>query len=181
VRKDIGKLEAFGKVGLNLMVANAFGYCYASCARVESVSVIASLSNVDSLTRGESTYVSELRRAHEMISATGARPYFYLIDEIFRGTNHLESMAASAAVLRHLSEKGIVIASSHNIGLGKILAGELTALCLNDCGTHKTLALKRGILDEPNGIALLNEAGFSTEIQESANQILRSLTQDMLA
>ena len=49
-------------------------------------------------------------------------PALFLIGEIFRGTNHLESVAAAAAVLHTLAARHLVIVSSHNLVLGPLLA-----------------------------------------------------------
>ena len=53
--------------------------------------------------------------------AENGPPAFFIIDEIFRGTNHLESISAAAAVLHTLAASGLVIVSSHNLVLAPLL------------------------------------------------------------
>ncbi len=96
----IGKSTLLRGMGLNLVSARAFGFCYADSADVPRLAVYSSMQNEDSLDGGESLYIAELRRARELLAlAESGAPALFLIDEIFRGTNHLESVAAAAAVL----------------------------------------------------------------------------------
>ncbi|MDB5765831.1 MAG: hypothetical protein JWQ61_645, partial [Collimonas fungivorans] len=126
-QNGIGKSTLLRTIGLNLVVARAFGFCYARSAVVPTRAVYASIQNEDSLLGGESLYMAELRRARELLaSAEGPHPGIYIIDEIFRGTNHLESVSAAAAVLDALAAKGVVIVSSHNLVLAPLLEHCLT-------------------------------------------------------
>jgi hypothetical protein len=125
-QNGVGKSAFLRTVGLNLVAARAFGFCYARQARLPALPVYASMQNEDSLLGGESLYVAELRRAKEPLAAAhGPRACVYLIDEIFRGTNHVESVSAAAAVLDVLAERGLVIVSSHNLVLVPLLAHRL--------------------------------------------------------
>src|SRR5690606_24345764 len=81
-----GKSTFLRMVGLNLVAARAFGFCYARQARLPAVPVRASMQNEDSLLGGESLYMSELRRAKELLDASGDPAGICLVDEVFRGT-----------------------------------------------------------------------------------------------
>ncbi|MFM2087703.1 MAG: hypothetical protein RLZZ237_2572 [Pseudomonadota bacterium] len=59
----IGKSTLLRGVGLNLICARAFGFCYAQAASVPLIPLYSSMQNEDSLEGGESLYLSELRRA----------------------------------------------------------------------------------------------------------------------
>ena len=108
----IGKSTLLRGVGLNLISARAFGFCYAQAAQVPMLPLYSSMQNEDSLDGGESLYIAELRRARELLAlAEAGVPALFLIDEIFRGTNHLESVAAAAAVLHSLAARHLVIVS----------------------------------------------------------------------
>jgi DNA mismatch repair ATPase MutS len=97
-RNGAGKSTLLRTVGLNVVVARAFGFCYARRARVPAVTVVASLQVEDSLRTATSLYMAELDRARALLTGrTATTPVLVLIDEIFRGTNHLESVAATAA------------------------------------------------------------------------------------
>lgn len=92
-QNGIGKSTLLRTVGLNLLVARAFGFCYARKATVSMLPVYASMQNEDSLLGGESLYIAELQRARELLAAAaGPHRGILIIDEFFRGTNHMESV-----------------------------------------------------------------------------------------
>ncbi|MGG7607479.1 MutS-related protein [Massilia sp. BKSP1R2A-1] len=168
-----GKSTFLRMVGLNLVAARAFGFCYAKRAVLPAVPVRASMQNEDSLLGGESLYMSELRRARELLDASGAPGGICLIDEVFRGTNHLESVSSAAAVLESLASRDLVLVSSHNLVLARILAGKLEPFRIDTSGGAP--ALQPGVLREPNGIALLATQGFGPEIEGRAAEVARWL------
>ena len=85
--------------------------------------VWSSIENEDSLITGDSLYMAEMRRAETLLRVAD-QPHgaVFLIDEIFRGTNNAESVAAAAAVLSHLAQKALVIVSTHNVVLAPLVA-----------------------------------------------------------
>lgn len=174
-----GKSTFLRMVGLNLVAARAFGFCYARAARLPAAPVRASMQNEDSLLGGESLYMSELRRARELLQASGAPPGICLIDEVFRGTNHLESVSAAAAVLESLCARDLVLVSSHNLVLARILAGQLAPFRIDTASGRPVL--KPGVLRDPNGIALLATQGFGAEIEDRAAEVARWLTAHLAA
>jgi len=170
-QNGIGKSTLLRTVGLNLVAARAFGFCYATRATVPELPVYASMQGEDSLLAGESLYMAELRRAKELLTAAdGPHPGIYVIDEIFRGTNHLESVAAAAAVLNALASKGLVIVSSHNLVLGALLEHRLDPLCVHK-DEDGSLILSPGVLAHTNGIALLSQRDFGTAIESNAGKV----------
>jgi len=166
-----GKSTFLRMLGLNLVVARAFGFCYAQRARLPALPVYASMQNEDSLLDGQSLYMAELRRAKELIAAAdGPHPGICLIDEIFRGTNHVESVAASAAVLDTLAARAKVVVSSHNLVLASLLEHRLAPLCIGR-DADGALVLAPGVLAQTNGIALLASQGFGAEIEAKAGKV----------
>lgn len=172
-----GKSTFLRMVGLNLVAARAFGFCYAQEARLPAVPVRASMQNEDSLLGGESLYMSELRRARELLDASGEPAGICLVDEVFRGTNHLESVSAAAAVLESLCERDLVLVSSHNLVLARILAGKLEPFRIDTASGRPVLL--PGVLRNPNGIALLATQGFGAQIEGRAAEVARWLSEHL--
>jgi hypothetical protein len=168
-QNGIGKSTLLRTVGLNLIVARAFGFCYAERALTPGLPVYSSMQSEDALDGGESLYIAELRRAHELLALAGQAPAIFIIDEIFRGTNHLESISAATAVLHTLSASGKVIVSSHNLVLAPLLADCLVPLCVSSVAGR--LQLAPGVLQDTNGIALLGTRGFDAAISAKANRV----------
>lgn len=173
-----GKSTFLRMVGLNLIAARAFGFCYATQARLPAVPVRASMQNEDSLLGGESLYMAELRRARELLEAAGQPAGVCLIDEVFRGTNHLESVSAAAAVLEQLSRHDLVLVSSHNLVLAPLLQAGFDAICIDT--TSGRPVLQKGVLRNPNGIALLAREGFGPQIEGRAAEVARWLSGHLL-
>lgn len=170
-QNGVGKSTFLRMLGLNLATARAFGFCYAARADLPPLPVVASMQNEDSLLSGQSLYVAELARACALLAAAGrAQPVICLVDEIFRGTNHEESVAAAAAVVDELADRALVVVSSHNLVLGALLAHVLDPWrVVRDAGGG--LLLERGVLGQTNGVALLAEHGFDDQVQRKAAQV----------
>ena len=174
-QNGIGKSTLLRTVGLNLLAARAFGFCYAESARVPNLPVYASMQNDDALDGGESLYQSELRRAQELLAlAKGPQRAVFIIDEIFRGTNHLESVSAAAAVLEQLAGRGIVLVSSHNVVLAQLLDQCCTPLLVQK--RNGRLVLTPGVLADTNGLTLLAQSGFDPAIEQRARDVYKRLS-----
>ena len=179
-QNGIGKSTLLRSVGLNLVSARAFGHCYAASAMVPRLAVYASMQNEDTLDGGESLYIAELRRARELlVLAEDEAPVLFLIDEIFRGTNHLESVAAAAAVLHTLAARHLVVVSSHNLVLGPLLEDCLAPWCVRR-DEDGALLLAPGLLQATNGIALLAQRGFGSAIEDKAGRVFDWLSTHMV-
>lgn len=175
-QNGIGKSTLLRTIGLNQLAGRAFGFCYARRASLSMLPIFSSMQSEDSLLTKESLYMAELRRARELLAVTeeehGA---IFIIDEIFRGTNHLESVSAASAVLDSLSEKGMVIVSSHNLILGALLQHRLTPFCVKLSEDNGQRILSPGVLETTNGIALLTSQGFDPLISTKASRVFEWL------
>jgi len=169
-QNGVGKSTFLRTLGLNLAAARAFGFCYARQASVPALPIVASMQNEDSLLGGQSLYVAELARARALLAAAGGRPVVCLIDEIFRGTNHEESVSAAAAVLDELAGRSLVVVSSHNLVLGPLLAHRLAPWRVTR-GPDGVPALEPGMLGRTNGIALLADHGFDQAVRDKAGRV----------
>src|SRR5690606_33108407 len=92
------------------------------------VPAVPSIRVTDSVTDGISYFYAEVRRLKALLDALQApdpRPLFFLIDEIFRGTNNRERLLGSRAYIRQLSGKnGVGVIATHDLELVQ-LATEL--------------------------------------------------------
>jgi hypothetical protein len=170
-QNGVGKSTFLRMLGLNLTASRAFGFCHAARARLPALPVVASMQNEDSLLNGHSLYIAELARARELLALAGAgRPVVCLVDEIFRGTNHEESVSAAAAVVDGLARDALVVVSSHNLVLGPLLAHRLAPWRIVPVPAGG-LRLEPGVLGRTNGVALLAERGFDAAVQRKAEQV----------
>jgi hypothetical protein len=168
-QNGIGKSTLLRTIGLNLVTARAFGFCYAARAVTPLQPVYSSMQNEDALDSGESFYMAELRRGQELLALAAQGPAIFIIDEIFRGTNYLESVSAAGAVLHTLAHQGRVVVASHHLVLASLLADCLQPWCVRRDGGR--WQLQPGLLQDTNGIALLAARGFDSAITGKANRI----------
>lgn len=177
-QNGVGKSTVLRSLGVNLIAARAFGHCFAESALVPRGRVMTSFRIEDSPQQGHSLYVAELRRARELLDATKSDwQSAVLIDEIFRGTNHLDAVSVAGTVLEELSRQAAVVVSSHNVVLAPLLRDRLTALRVVRAGSN--VSIEAGVLVETNGITLMREHGFSRAQVARATVILEKLVEDL--
>ena len=169
----VGKSTLLRAVGLSLMGARAFGFCYAQAATVPDRPPMTSIENHDNLQTADSLYMAELRRAAAMLAtARSGGGAVFLIDELFRGTNPVESVSAAAAVLATLARHSLVLASTHHGVLAPLLRGPLRPMCVvRQAGPQHSVALEPGVLVDPNGIEMMRQHALPSEVVESARRI----------
>ena len=170
-QNGVGKSTFLRGVGLNLLLARAFGFCHARSAALPVLPVWSSMVHEDSIAIGDSLYMAEMRRAQALLQvAEREEGVVFLVDEIFRGTNHLESVAAATAVLNRLASRGAVIVSSHSMVLAPLLRARLAPLRLVRAG-ERALALEPGVLCEPNGIDMMARYGLADDVRAEALRV----------
>ena len=116
-----GKSTFLRTLGVNLCLAYAGGPVAASSFHTIPFRLFTSMKISDSVTDGVSYFYAEVRRLKALLQALEEDhpwPLFFLIDEIFRGTNNKERLIGSRAYIRSLVEKhGVGIISTHDLEL----------------------------------------------------------------
>jgi hypothetical protein len=116
-----GKSTFIKTIGVNLALAYAGGPVDAESLRMSAFRLFACIRINDSVTDGVSTFYAEVKRLKQLLDAVraeGQYPLFYLIDEIFRGTNNRERLIGSRAYIRALvGENGAGLISTHDLEL----------------------------------------------------------------
>jgi DNA mismatch repair ATPase MutS len=120
-----GKTTFIRTVAVNAVLAQTIATCLAHRYEATLFNVQTSIGRTDSLSEGKSYYIAEVECiAGFLADGTGSSPYLFVIDEIFRGTNTTERVAASKAVLDALNRADgphIVLVSTHDIELSFLL------------------------------------------------------------
>lgn len=119
-----GKSTFLRTIGINLVLAFAGAPVSAEKMKTGLFRVFTSINIGDSLEDGLSHFYAEVKRLRRLLDALNqpdARPLFYFVDEIYRGTNNRERYAGSKAFLHEVAGKnGIGIISSHDLELGEM-------------------------------------------------------------
>jgi DNA mismatch repair ATPase MutS len=119
-----GKSTFLRTLGINLCLAFAGGPVNASCLRTSLFRLFTCIKISDSVTESYSYFYAEVRRLKALLSAveeTNPLPLFFLIDEIFKGTNNRERRLGSEAYISALAGKNCLgIITTHDLDLVKM-------------------------------------------------------------
>lgn len=165
-----GKSTFIKAAAINIILAHTLNTCTAASASVPECGVATSMAVRDDILSGESYYIREIRYIKRMADlCSGSRMMFLAIDEILRGTNTRERIAASKAVLRYFGSRNcILIAATHDIELAYALDSEFDNYyfteTLKDGDVVFDYTIRPGISTTSNAIRLLGAVGFPEEI-----------------
>ncbi|MFL5704773.1 MAG: MutS-related protein, partial [Ktedonobacteraceae bacterium] len=111
-------------LGVNLCLAYAGGPVNASTFQTSLFRIYTCIKVSDSVTDGYSYFYAEVRRLKALLSELERPsdfPLFFLIDEIFKGTNNRERLIGSSAYIHALVGKNCMGAiSTHDLELVKL-------------------------------------------------------------
>lgn len=146
---------------------------------IPNARVMTSIAIRDDILSGESYYMKEIKYLKRMIAGgRGKRMVICGIDEILRGTNAMERVAASIAILNYLAEQNcLIMVASHDHELARTLADKYVNyyFCetVRDGDVVFDYKLRAGISNTYNAILLLQTVGFPREIVEEARKMRR--------
>lgn len=119
-----GKSTFLRTLGVNLCLAEAGAAVCASSWVSPWMRLFCCIRVDDSFDAGISYFYAEVKRLKRLLDAAGDReapPLFFLIDEIFRGTNNRERLIGSRHYVRALSQANAIgLVSTHDLELVKL-------------------------------------------------------------
>lgn len=172
-----GKSTFIKALAVNAILAQTIHSCTAESLKMPEMRILTSMAVRDDILSGESYYIKEVGYLKRIVEAVqGKIPVFCLIDEILRGTNTAERLAASEAVLRYLLKKNcIAVVATHDMELAERLNG------LYDCYYFKSeirdsdisfdYKIYPGFGENRNAIRLLSYMKFPKEIVDAARKL----------
>ena len=131
---------------------------------------------------GESYYIREIKSLKRTaLSTDGRLPVFCAIDEILRGTNTNERLAASASILQYLQDKNcIVLVATHDLELLDMLkdSGYDNYYFSEQPEAEDVIfdyKIHSGVSKNTNAIRLLERIGFPEEVIGCANHFYQQI------
>jgi hypothetical protein len=156
-----GKTTFVRTLGVNAVLAQSLHTVCAAQWRAPLLRVRASIGRADSIMEGKSYYLAEVESVLTLVRAkeSGVQ-HLFLLDEIFRGTNTTERVAAAYAVLAYLDRgDDIVIVATHDLEVLDLMNGSYAARHFREQIENNGLVFDYAIQDGPsstrNAIALL--------------------------
>lgn len=174
-----GKSTFLRAVGVNALMAQSLGLAWAQRYGGAPVRVMAAMGASDSLEDGTSFYMAEVGALSAVLEQSKTGLNLLILDELLRGTNSAERVAAVVAILRSLGPKHFVLAATHDIEVTRLLCGPYRNVHFSAHATdldplHFDFKLRHGPCPSRNALKILQSAGFPTEILEDAQEILLS-------
>ena len=165
-----GKSTLLRTVGVSAVLAQTIHTCVATDYEAPIFDVRSCIGRADDLLAGKSYYLVEVEALLGLVRASSdRRPHLFLLDELFRGTNAVERIAAGEAVLTELLGDAsdvrphIVLAATHDGELVDLLRGSYAAYHFGDDIGPNGLTFDYHLLPGPattrNAITLLQLQG----------------------
>jgi hypothetical protein len=134
-----GKSTFLRTVGVNAILAQALNTCLAREYTGPRFVVRSCIGRSDDLLAGKSYYIVEVEALLGLVRLSESdRPHLFLLDELFRGTNAIERIAAGQGVLQELVEgehsatPHVVVAATHDGELVGLLGSAYDAYHFGD-------------------------------------------------
>jgi len=175
-----GKSTFLRTVGVTAVLAQTLNTCLAAEYQAPVFNVRSCIGRSDDLLTGRSYYIVEVESLLELVSAssTSAGPHLFLLDELFRGTNAVERIAAGQAVLLQLvggsgaPRRHVVLAATHDGELVDLVPDRYDPFHFGDSvgadGLIFDHQLRPGAASTRNAIALLRLHGAPRELIQCA-------------
>ena len=172
-----GKSTFIKALAVNALLAQAIHTCAAKSFALPRARIVSSMALRDDITKGDSYFIAEIKSFKRIMDLSEREPCLCFVDEILRGTNTIERIAASAAVLYSLSRAHcLCLVASHDIELTRILKNEYDNYHFSEQVTNAGVSfdylLREGASKTRNAILLLSAMGFDPDAIDTANELV---------
>ncbi|MDQ2719199.1 MAG: DNA mismatch repair protein MutS [Bacteroidota bacterium] len=176
-----GKSTFLRTFTINSILAQTIYTCFAEEFICPILKHYSSIRIDDNLFQNKSYYLQEVLTIGSLIAEIKSpNENLFVLDEVFKGTNTIERISATKAILSYLNHNNnIVIISTHDIELSDMLKSEYDLYHFTETIENGELyfdhKIKRGQLKTRNAIKLLELANYPKEIIDEARQISLTL------
>lgn len=183
-----GKSTFLRAVAVNALLAQTIHTCLADCYEAPAFHIYSSMALKDDLLSGQSYYMVEIRAIKRILDqvrkAQEEKGYVLcFVDEVLRGTNTVERIAASTQIMKMLSsEHALCFAATHDIELTKLLEDEYLNYHFEERIEEDDIFFPYKLMHGPattrNAIALLKMLGYDERIIEEAETMAKEFLLD---
>ena len=178
-----GKSTFIKTVAINAILAQTVHTAVAKSYEASYFKVYSSMALRDDLQGHESYYIVEIMSLKRVMEQVGGEiPALCFVDEVLRGTNTLERIAASAQILRSFADTNtICFAATHDLELTHILEKYYDNYHFQEEVVDNEVVfdyqLRNGRSNSRNAIKLLGMMGYDAHIIARAEKMANTFTQ----
>ena len=169
-----GKSTFLKMVAINAVLAQTIHTCTAKNYKSSIWAIYSSMALRDDIHSGESYYIVEIKALKRILDAQkNGEKVLCFVDEVLRGTNTVERIAASTQILKSLGAGNVLcFAATHDIELTELLRDEYNNYHfeeeIKDGDISFQYRLLGGKATTRNAIRLLEIMGYSPEVTKQA-------------
>lgn len=165
-----GKSTLLRTAGINLVMAYIGAPACANSFDASLMNIYTCMQVSDNLEKNISSFYGELLRIKHIVKTAENEPVFFLLDEIFKGTNSKDRHIGARAVIKKLhQEKAVGLVSTHDLELG-VLEKERAGIknyhfreYYQNNKIYFDYILRPGLSPTTNAIYLMKLAGIEPE------------------
>ncbi|MCH5268485.1 MAG: hypothetical protein J1E62_09090 [Lachnospiraceae bacterium] len=172
-----GKSTFIKAVAINAILAQTVHTAVAESYRSSWFHIASSMALRDDILSRESYYIVEIKSLKRIIdlSDESELPILCFIDEVLRGTNTVERIAASSRILESIADRGnLCFAATHDIELTYLLENDFENYHFEEKVVEDEVLfdyhLRKGRACTRNAIRLLKMMGYDEEIVQDAQK-----------
>jgi DNA mismatch repair ATPase MutS len=175
-----GKTTFIKTIGINYILSQTLYFAHSDMFTAPRRIIKTSIKRNEEMEKGKSYFFVEIEELKSFIDLSIEKSkYLFLIDEIFRGTNTIERLAASTSVLKHLSLNNMVFVTTHDIELQELLENSFVMFHFSeqveDGKYFFNYKINEGPCSSGNAIRLLEIMGYPNSLTEEAHSIAKEL------
>lgn len=169
-----GKSTFARTLAINTIFGQLFNTCLAKSYTFKPCHVYSSMNLKDDIVTGDSFYMAEIKSLKRLIKIAEFNDYAMIfMDEMFKGTNMIERIAAASIILKKFAELNCFIClATHDVELSQILGTRYENYHFREVITADDIlfdyTLREGVTTGSNAIKLLAYCHYDQEIVEQA-------------
>jgi hypothetical protein len=173
-----GKSTLLRCIATSALLAQTIG-CVPAASYSAPMLVVRTMMQIeDDILAGRSHFLAEATTARDLLLEGADADRLFVFDELFRGTNIADRVAAAGAFLRAMNRAGYVVAATHDAELIALLRETFVPHYFTEHIDDGKLVfdyrLHRGALAPRNALAVLALVGFPARVLEDARELAGS-------
>lgn len=171
-----GKSTFARTLAINAIFGQLFNTCLAKSFSFKPCVVYSSMNLKDDIVTGDSFYMAEIKSLKRLLKIAESKEYAMIfMDEMFKGTNMVERIAAASIILKKFADLDCFIClATHDVELSRILGERYENYHFREVVTADDIlfdyTLQEGVTTGSNAIKLLAYCHYDQEIVDHAEK-----------